>query len=123
VKTFEVYKHPTLGFEAVKVGFSWPAFFFGFIWMLVSKLWGKAGLWFGLYMIAAIVEAVTDTATDEGLQAIVYLLLTAGYFALALIPAFQGNAWRIANLQSRGFSLVNTLQAETKDAAIAQVSK
>lgn len=123
MKTFEIYKHPTLGFEAVKVGFSWPAFFFGLIWMLVSKLWGKAGLWFSLYMIAGIVEAATDTATDEDLQAIVYLLLLAGYFALALIPAFKGNIWRATNLQSRGFDLVNTLQAETKDAAIAKASK
>ena len=27
MKTFNVYKHPTQGIEAVKVGFSWPAFF------------------------------------------------------------------------------------------------
>jgi hypothetical protein len=51
------------------------------------------------------------------------LLLVAGYFALALVPALKGNVWRAVNLQSRGFDLVNTLQAETKDAAIAIASK
>ena len=123
MKTFQIYKHPTLGSEAVKVGFSWPAFFFGLIWMLVCKLWGKAGLWFVLYLIATIIEKATDTATDSGLQAIVYLVLAAGYFALWLVPAFQGNAWRAANLASRGYELAGTLQAETKDAAIAQSAK
>lgn len=123
MKTFQIYKHPTLGPEAVKAGFSWPAFFFGIIWMLVCKLWGRAGLWLGLNVVAAIFEATADTATDEDLQGIVYLLLTVGYFMLWLVPAFQGNSWRIANLESRGFALVNTLQAETKDAAIALAAK
>jgi len=49
MRTFNVYKHPTQGFEAVKVGFSSPAFFFGIIWMMVKKLWGFAGLWVAMY--------------------------------------------------------------------------
>jgi len=36
MKRFNVYKHPTLGTDAVKIGFSWPAFFFGLFWMLVQ---------------------------------------------------------------------------------------
>ena len=122
MKTFQIYKHPSLGNEAVKIGFSWPAFFFGFIWMLTCNLWGKAGLFFGLYVVASIIEKATDTATDSGLQAMVYLVLAAGYFAIWLVPAFQGNSWRVANLVSRGFQLTATVQAETKDAAIAQAS-
>ena len=123
MKTFQVYKHPTLGFEAVKVGFSWPACFFGLLWMLVSKLWGKAGLWFVLSMIAVIVQATAETSSNAGLQGFVYLLLFIGYMALALVPAFKGNVWRAANLERRGFDLVSTLQAETKDAAIALANK
>lgn len=107
----------------LKIGFSWPAFFFGLMWMLICKLWGKAGLWFGLYLIATIVEKVADTTSDEGLQVIVYLLLIVGYFTLWLIPAFQGNAWRVSNLLSRGFAPVTTVRAETKDSAIAQASQ
>lgn len=30
MKTYDIYKHPTRGIEIVKIGFSWPAFFFGF---------------------------------------------------------------------------------------------
>ena len=37
--TFDVYRHPTLGYEAVKRGFSWPAFFVGPIWALSKRMW------------------------------------------------------------------------------------
>ena len=60
MKTFNVYKHPTQGIEAVKIGFSWPAFFFGIIWMLVKKLWGLAGMWFAAYIVLSLIESVTD---------------------------------------------------------------
>lgn len=122
MKTFEIYKHPTLGFQAVKIGFSWPAFFFGIFWMLFSKLWGKVGLWFVIYIIAGFIEATADSSTDEGYQAIMYLLLFIAYVALWLIPAFKGNKWRTSNLTSRGFELITTVEAETKDAAIAKAS-
>ena len=36
MKTFQVYKHPIAGIEAIKVGFSFPAFFFGWIWMFIK---------------------------------------------------------------------------------------
>ena len=39
MKTFEVYQHPTQSSEAVKEGFSWPAFFFGPAWLLFKQLW------------------------------------------------------------------------------------
>ena len=100
MKTFKVYQHPVTGYEAVKVGFSWPAFFVGFIWMLVKKLWGIAGLWFVFYIVLSIIETVTDEAGSEpGLPAIVYLILVGGYFAVWLIPGFKGNEWRRSNLE------------------------
>ncbi|SFI39621.1 DUF2628 domain-containing protein [Nitrosomonas sp. Nm34] len=123
MKTFNVYKHPTYGIEAVKVGFSWPAFFFGFFWLLVKKLWGLAGLWFAAYIVFALIETVTGQSGEGDAQALVYLILAAGYFALWLIPAFKGNKWRQENLSKRGYEQLATIQAETPDAAIAQVAK
>ena len=124
MKTFKVYQHPTTGYEAVKVGFSWPAFFFAFIWMLLKKLWGLAGLWFFLYIVLSIVEATTDEAGSEpGLQGMVYLILSGAYFAMALIPGFKGNGWRGNNLDKRGFEMVKEVEAETPDAAMAFVAK
>ena len=123
MKTFNVYKHPTQGFDAVKVGFSWPAFFFGIIWMLIKKLWGFAGLWFAAYVVCSLIEKVTDQSQEGGAQALVYFVLAAAYFALWLVPAFKGNKWREENLSKRGYELLGAVQAETPDAAVSQSAK
>ncbi|MDP9140766.1 MAG: hypothetical protein M3O62_08260 [Pseudomonadota bacterium] len=122
MRTFQTYRHPTQGFAAVKVGFSWPAFFFGGLWMLACSLWGKFGLWFLLYMAAAASEVALDAVADPLVYDAALFVLTVGYFALWLIPAFKGNAWRAANLLSRGYELSGTSDAANKNAAIAQVS-
>ncbi len=90
--------------------------------MLVKRLWAHASLWFLAYVSLAVIERVTDAAQSEpGAQALVYLMLAAGYFALWLVPAFKGNSWRITNLAKRGYVLLGETQAETPDAAVAQV--
>ena len=122
MKTFNVYRHPIQGLEAVKVGFSWPASSVGPIWMLVKKLWGLFGLWLAMYIALSLVEGVTDKSEPGGAQALVYLLLATGYSALTLIPGFKGNKWREKNLVRRGFEMLGTVQAETPDAAISRVA-
>ena len=122
MKTFNVYRHPIQGLEAVKVGFSWPASLAGPIWMLVKKLWGLSGLWLAMYFALSLVETVTDQSEPGGAQALVYLLLVAGYFALGLVPGIKGNKWREKDLVRRGFEMLGTVQAETPEAAISQVA-
>ena len=123
MKTFNVYKHPTENIEAVKVGFSWPAFFFGFFWMLVKKLWGLAGAWFAANVLLFLIEKVANQSGEGGAQALVFIILAAGYFALWLFPAFKGNKWREQNLLKRGYEQVSTVQAEFPNAACTQVAK
>jgi hypothetical protein len=123
MKTFNIYKHPTEGLEAVKVGFSWPALVFGMLWMMVKKLWGFAGLWFVASVVLALFEGVIERADAGGGQALAYLLLAAGYFTLAFVPALKGNKWREDNLAERGYEQVGTVQAETPGAALAQSTK
>lgn len=122
MKTFNVYRHPVRGIEAVKVGFSWPAACATPIWMLVKKLWGLSGLWFAMYITLSLVEDVTDKSEPNTTQTVVYLLLATGYFALALIPGFKGNEWREKNLVQRGFEKLGTVQVDTVDAAIAKLT-
>ena len=123
MKTFNVYRHPIQGLEAVKVGFSWPAASAGPIWMLAKNLWGLSGLWVAMYFVLSLVEAVTDKSEPSGAQVLVYLLLVVGYVTLGLIPGFKGNKWREKNLVRRGFEMLGTVQAETPEAAISQVAK
>lgn len=122
MKTFNVYRHPVQGLEAVKVGFSWPAASAGPIWMLVKQLWGLSGLWVAMYFALSLVETVVDRSEPGSAQALVYLLLVAGYLTLGLVPGFKGNTWREKNLVRRGFEMVRTVQAETPEAAILQVA-
>lgn len=140
MRTFQVYKHPTLGYKAVKVGFNWPVFFtglffsfFNVVWMLICKLWGRAILWIALYFIigvaAGMIIMLIDISIERELQDflellnIFQLLIGAGLLTLVLVPAFQGNKWVVTNLLKRGYELEDTLQAKTKDAAIAQSTK
>jgi hypothetical protein len=119
VKAYKVYKHPSLGAEAVKVGFSWPAAFFIVFWMLAKKLWAMAGLWTFAYILITIIQ---NTAIKSGGAGVILIVIIA-HLALGLIPAFKGNEWRVKNLTKRGFIFVDSVPAETPDAAIALVLK
>lgn len=88
--------------------------------MLVKKLWGLVGIWFGLYMVLTLVEVVGNSTPDLEAKVLLYMIAVGGFFALSLVPGFKGNSWRINNLEKRGFEIVDTLQAQTSDAAIAQ---
>ncbi|NWF72901.1 MAG: DUF2628 domain-containing protein [Nitrospirae bacterium] len=122
MKTFNVYRHPIQGLEAVKVGFSWPAASAGPIWMLLKQLWGLSGVWVAMYFALSLIETVVDMSEPGGAQALVYLLLVAGYLALGLIPGLKGNKWREKNLARRGFQMLGTVQAETPEAAMSQMA-
>lgn len=116
MKTFEVFKHSTLGFQAVKVGFSWPGFFFSGIWLFVKKLW-----WHGFAFIgAAILLTILENKFEGGAGEFLGLLGTAG---LSFFIGIKGNEWRETNLQQRGFEIVKTIQTDTADAAIGKTAK
>ncbi len=123
MKTFKVFRHPVKGFDVVKVGFSWPALFFGIIWMLIKKLYGWFFLWIAMFILLSLVEVVTVQSIESIEKIIVSLIIIIGYWALWLIPGFKGNKWREKNLQKRGYELIDTIQAETRDAALALIAK
>jgi hypothetical protein len=109
VKTFDIYQHPTLGFEAVKRGFSWPAFCFSWIWAFVKQIW-----MLGVILLAAnIALEVLSGADDAGVvTALIYLVG-------ALVCGKFGNEWRASALRARGFRLVlSTVVAQSTEAAV-----
>jgi hypothetical protein len=120
MKVFKVYKHPVSGYEAVKIGFSWPGFFWNGIWLLQKRLWGIAVLWFLVMFLLVFIVQVTDKEPGGGQQAIVDIAVILWNLAASLIPGFKGNGWRIANLEKSGFTFVQEVQAETPEAAIEQ---
>ena len=123
MKTFNIYKHPTQGIQAVKVGFSWPALFFGILWLLSKKLWSFSGIWVATYFFLTITERATEHFAGSQAKAFLYLILAACYFAVWLVPAFKGNSWREHNLFKRGYEKIESIQSKNPDAAIAQATK
>lgn len=116
MKTFDVYNHPTLGYQAVKQGFSWPAFCFTAIWAFVKRMWGLGLAIIGIYLIFVLIEAAFD---NQGGVLLVLLVEVAFY----ILIGFKANDWRRRFLQKRGFEKLRTVQAETPDAAIGSVAK
>jgi hypothetical protein len=111
MKTFNVYRHPVKGNAAVKSGFSWPGFFITYIWAFFKGLVG-----IGLLLLLPYI--LTSVLVATNLPGLVYLLGFVVFLVVALVVGFKGNEWRMNSLAKRGYELVETLQAESADAAI-----
>jgi hypothetical protein len=116
MKTFKVFKHPTLGYQAVKIGFSWPGFLFSVIWLLMKKLWRHALVVISGIILLTLIEVFFNNAQTS----VMALLIELGLYVLVGVNC---NEWRMTYLQSHGFELVDTLQAKTPDAAIGKIAK
>ena len=117
MKTFDVYYHPIKGYQAVKHGFGWPAFFFGVLWALVKRMWLVALLLFFAVLAFAGVEAVLEQSGNNG----GYLLALAGELGLYVLTGVKGNDWRRSYLVSRGYKILDSVEAPSPDAAISFV--
>ncbi|MEN8133173.1 MAG: DUF2628 domain-containing protein [Pseudomonadota bacterium] len=115
---YNVYKHPILGYEPIKQGFSWPGFFFTWVWAFVKKIWV-----IGVVLLIAVLIAnnIGFALTDVGVGgAFIGLFLT-------LIPMISagmlGNDWRKDSMRRRGYNLECSVMAETSDGALAEAIK
>jgi ABC-type transport system involved in multi-copper enzyme maturation permease subunit len=100
---------------AVKSGFSWPGFFFTWIWAFVSRLWfigavllavylGLAGIAFGAFKGDALVCAILSLACQ-------------------LVVGIKGNTWRSKSLESRDYQYLCTAPANSPAAAMAKLQQ
>ena len=118
MKTFQIYKHPITGIEAIKVGFCFPAFFFGWIWMFLKKLWALGCIYLFLqFLIITFNDMAMISMEDEEFGMFFFaFIFGTGVLATAGI---NGNKWWSAALLKRGFKNEATIQASNKDAALA----
>lgn len=88
-------QHPGLGDTvAVAVGFSWPAFFLGFMWALSKKMWFAA---FAMLVIS-ILLMFTGFLGEEG--------DIIGFFLSVLFGVAcgqYGNRWHQLSLERQGY--------------------
>jgi hypothetical protein len=114
VRTFDIFIHEKDAPEAVKQGFSWPAFFFGWMWALMKDLNFPT---FGI--LAGSVSFLALQLYLEQSHPIASLASGLGGIAFQIWVGFNGNSWRTRNLMSRGYRLTNSVRASSVKAAIA----
>lgn len=125
MRAYRVYKHATLGVASVRVGFSWPGFFFSWAWMLGRRMWAPGLVWLALTLAAFATFATQATLTPVLNLSLPGELLAAlaCWLALMVLPGLDGNRWRERSLRRRGFRLAATTWAETTDVVIAKVGE
>jgi hypothetical protein len=116
MKRFDLYENERNPdeLEAVKQGFSWPAFFFGWIWAFVKRMPLVGAVLLAIDVGFAVGERVLP---DEGLAADLAFL---AWLAVGVVCGAYGNAWRRGALERRGFELAETVSAESPDQALAE---
>jgi len=105
--------------EIVKDGFSWPAFFFPPVWLIVKRLWWIV---FGYLIFFILMKGIVGELAEENFQ----LALIVGLLAdipIRLLFGFYGNRIYSGKLRREGFIKYATIMANNKKSAIAKYKK
>ena len=102
---YSILQHPTLGLEAVKNGWSWPAFLFTWIWAFVKRLYMIG--WIALLAVMALSSVPVPEAW------------LVGNLIISIALGVKGNELRVKRLRDSGYEEVATVGARTPDGALA----
>jgi hypothetical protein len=91
----------------VRQAFSWKAFFFGPLWLLLHRLWAGLALWAAGYSIL-IAASLTVVSAGAGL----FIAL-----ALQMLLGLEANRLLEAKLATQGYRLVEIICAPARDEA------
>jgi hypothetical protein len=113
--------------EAVKMGWSWSAFFFTWMWALGKRIWMLTTLTTGTLVLSLVLSFIAiaiepEFATKLSLE---FLLIYAGYLALGFstLMGFNGNQWYENKLLTRGYRFQAMIMADSSKEAIAFYSE
>ena len=95
--------------EVIKQGFSWPGFFFNWIWVLVKQLPRYGFILLGVDIALLVAKYFAPEAS-----------LAAGLLGFLKLPTgvvvgVYGNQWRRTQLEQRGFTPATTLWAKSSE--------
>ena len=119
MKTFAVYEKSENDRVAVKVGFCWPGLVWSGFWLLCVRLWEQAGTTFGVFAVlyfGTLAKTGFSGLSNDGRD-----FLSVSAAVMHLIIGWRGNKWRRTNLRARGFKHLITLEASSKDEALAKL--
>ncbi|MDR0564452.1 MAG: AmpG family muropeptide MFS transporter [Azoarcus sp.] len=113
-RTFNVYSHPARGMDAVKVGFSWPGFFFSILKVVFSGLAGWIAVQLSDFLFFSNLGYFLQIAADI---VTVFVVFVAVY--IGIVVGVYKNRLRDERFIKQGFVKLLSLKAETAEAAIA----
>lgn len=116
MRVFDIYHHPRHGLQAVRRGFSWPAF-------LVPSVWAvRRGLGITTLMLVVATTLMFDIAqlagtwaTSPASQVSILLALVA---LVGIKPGFFGYRWHRRALEDDEFDFMCTVAANSSRQAI-----
>ena len=116
MKIFDVFQLPDGSYRAVKYGYSWPSFFFNWIWcFFFARLYGWGAVWIGVWFISGVVDKIVGepTVSDEAASLALGIGLTSSVIMIGFGVwfSFNANEFRRRKYAQLGYSLVRR-QAE-----------
>ncbi|MDB6029531.1 MAG: hypothetical protein JWM68_5754 [Verrucomicrobiales bacterium] len=111
-RSFEILKHPSEGCISIKRGFSWPAFFFSWIWAFTKRLWIVGGVLFISSLLIGGLEFFGNP---------VFAVMVG--LAFSLFVGARANYWRSRAAERRGYSYVRTVYANSAQSAVSKFLK
>ena len=109
-KTFLIYKTSTGLTEAIKVGWSWPAFFFHTFWLLYKKIYVWAACTLILWLIMfGLSQSILPEISFDSFSIVFYILFGVG-----------GNELYIHTLEKKGYKFTLSVNADNPQNAKAQ---
>ncbi|MCK5896372.1 MAG: DUF2628 domain-containing protein [Cocleimonas sp.] len=128
MKNYKIYTDQTGHTKTVKIGWSWSAFCFTWIWALKKKIWGMTTLSTVFLMLSCafslVLLAITpELATKLSLN---FLFIYSGYLILGfcLLMGLNGNQWYENKLLKNGARFQTIIAAENAtDAMISYEEK
>jgi hypothetical protein len=112
---YKIFSDPRESYDAVKQGWSWPAFMFTFWWALIKKMYVLAFSIIALNTAIYLIQRNADL--NIGLREHTWLfILTLG---ITTLLGVYGNRWRERNLLSRGYNYLSTHKASDDQDAIS----
>lgn len=118
---YKIFKSSSDSYEAVKQGWSWPAFFFDILWALIKQLWGVAAIIFVVTLLIVIfltpsLQGLPDDQVINTMNNISFIIGTP----LRIILGVFGNKLREQNLIKKNYVLVGNIASTSPAKAIEQ---
>ena len=113
MKTFNIYVNEmTKETQAIKMGWSWPGFFFTWIWALIK---GMVGLGIGLLIVPFILSFMFGFIFLE-IGVVLSWMMNIG---ICIYCGVKGNELVGSSLLSKGFQLKDTVTSGSPEQALA----